>query len=374
MKLCAFPNDPIIAYYNKGEIKERYFNPKNFFDEIHIISLTDNDIDESKVKTLAGNAKLKIHSIGKINIKNHSKNLNKVISLVKEISPNIIRAYNPLIEGWLAAKCSEELHVPLFLSLHIQYDGLRNLYRKINFKRYLALKYSEKIIEPYVVKKADKITIVYRIIEPYVVKNGGIKPEVLYNRIDYNRFATGIQVDSLPKPLVITVGRLTKQKNHDILIEAMTKVNANLLIIGDGELYNDLLHNIQKKNLQQRVKIIKSVPNSEIQNYYKSANVFALAYDSKLEGLPIPIMEAMASGLPVVIPFPREGLSDGLENTALFCNNDSNSFAQKINEILNNSNLKNEYSVRSTNKAKEFDNSIIEKREAEIYSELLTIP
>ena len=29
MKLCVFPNDPLQAYYDKGEIKERYYNPNN---------------------------------------------------------------------------------------------------------------------------------------------------------------------------------------------------------------------------------------------------------------------------------------------------------------------------------------------------------
>ena len=63
MKLCIFPNDPIIAYYQKGEIKERYFNPENLFDEIHIISFTDKEIDVSKVQQIAGNAKLIIHTV-----------------------------------------------------------------------------------------------------------------------------------------------------------------------------------------------------------------------------------------------------------------------------------------------------------------------
>jgi len=54
MKVCVFPNDPIKAYYNTGEIKPRYFNPGNFFDEIHIVSLTKNDIEESKVRIIAG--------------------------------------------------------------------------------------------------------------------------------------------------------------------------------------------------------------------------------------------------------------------------------------------------------------------------------
>ncbi len=50
MKLCVFPNDPLLSYYKKGEIKERYFNPKNISNEIHIISLFDSDINEEKVK------------------------------------------------------------------------------------------------------------------------------------------------------------------------------------------------------------------------------------------------------------------------------------------------------------------------------------
>ena len=53
MKACIFPNDPIIAYLEKGEIKERYFNPNNIFDEIHIISFIDKDVEVEKVQKIA---------------------------------------------------------------------------------------------------------------------------------------------------------------------------------------------------------------------------------------------------------------------------------------------------------------------------------
>ncbi len=75
MKVCIFPNDPINAYYEKGEIKKRYYNPNNIFDSVHIISLIEKDIEESKIQEIVGNAKLKIHSVGKINIKNRKSNL-----------------------------------------------------------------------------------------------------------------------------------------------------------------------------------------------------------------------------------------------------------------------------------------------------------
>lgn len=371
-KLCVFPNDPIIEYYKKGEIKSRYYNPNNFFEEIHIISFIEKDIDESKVQILAGNTKLKIHSVGKINLKNRTKHKEKIKTLVKSINPSIIRAYNPLVQGWFAALCSDELKIPFYLSLHINHDEMRKMYKKNNFKKFLSLKYTEKFIEPYVLKNATKITIVYKIIEPYVIKHTRKKPELLYNKIDYNRFQDAQPIGSLRKPLIISVGRLTEQKNHQCLIKAMQEINANLLIIGNGEMYDELNLLIKKIKVKNKVIIKKSVPNLEIQKYYKSADVFALAYDPKLEGLPIPVIEGMASGLPIVIPYPVKGFSDGLDKVALFTNRIPSSFVFNINKILNDSNLHQDLSKKSLLKAKDFDKTIIEKRESQIYSELLS--
>lgn len=366
-----FPNDPIISYYNKGEIKKRYYNPCNIFDELHIISFIEKDVEESKVQTIAGNAKFKIHDVGNVNLRNYLMNMGRIKELVKTIKPDIIRAYNPLVEGWFASICAEELKIPFYVSLHTQYDYLRKLYKKSNFKRYLGLKYTEKFIEPFVLRAAQKITIVYKIIEPYVIKHGGKKPELLYNRINYDQFSKASPIESLKTPLVISVGRLTESKNHQCIIEAMRKIDANYLIIGNGVLYDKLISFIQKERLSDKITIKKSIPNNEIQNYYKSAQVFALAYDTELEGLPIPVIEAMATGLPVVIPFPKSGYSDGLEGVAIFSERDPSSFAQNINKLLHDSKLRNELSLKSLHKAKEFDNSIIEKREAEIYAELI---
>jgi glycosyltransferase involved in cell wall biosynthesis len=370
-KLCVFPNDPIISYYKKGEIKTRYYNPTNFFDEVHIISLIEKDINESEVQNISGNAKLKIHSIGKINIKNYSKYTKQIIELIKSINPDVIRAYNPLVEGWLAAVSAKELKIPFFLSLHTQYDQKRKIAKKNNLKKFLVLKYTEKFIEPYVLKTATHITIVHKIIEPYVLKHGGKKPDILYNKIDYERLSNGIPIKSLPQPLIISVGNLIKEKNHQCLIEAMKNVNAYLLIIGNGKLYQSLQNLILQNKLEKKVFIIKSVPNNEIQNFYKSAQVFALAYDPELEGLPIPVIEAMATGLSIVIPYPKIQYSDGLEDVVIFSKRDPISFSQNISKVLNDSKLQAKLSLAGQKKARDFDNIIIEKREAQIYSKLV---
>lgn len=343
----------------------------SFFDEVHIISFTDKDIEESKVKTLVGSALLKIHNVGKINLKNRSKHKERIVNLVKSINPDVIRAYNPLVEGWFAAICSKELKIPFFLSLHTQYDRNRSIAKKSNFRKYLALKYTEGFIEPFVLKTANRITIVYRIIEPYVLKHGGGKPRLLYNKIDYQRFENAKPIESLPKPLVISVGNLIKEKNHQCLIHTMKNVDARCLIIGNGEQFNELQDLIKKEHLENKIIIKKSVPHKEIQNYYKSADVFALAYDPELEGLPIPVIEAMATGLPVIIPHPNKEYSDGLEDVAIFSKREPTSFAKNIIKLLDDKKLRSEISIKSQNKAKNFDSKKIEECEAQIYSDLV---
>jgi len=371
MRLCIFPNDPLKAYFEKGEIKERYFNPKNLFEEIHVISFTEDEIEPEKVQLVAGNAKLIIYSVGKISFLNKNSKKEKILKLVKEINPDVIRSYNSRIEGWIASFCSEKLDIPFFVSLHVQYDEYKKMVKKKNLKKYLALEYSRKNIEPYVLKRADKITAVYKIIEPYVIELCGKQPEILYNRINLEQFERGEKILELDKPLILTVSRLTPQKNHDYLIRAIKDLDVFLMIIGNGELKNELMELAKKLDLEERVIFKDSVPNSEIQNFYRSADIFALAYDPKVEGVPIPVLEAMASGLPIVIPEPIKGLSDGLDDSVIFAKHNPESFHKQLKKILEDESLREKLKQKSLEKSKEFNGNKTEKREYEIYLELI---
>ena len=323
-----------------------------------------------KSKAVGGKAKIIIHSVGRIKLQNRKKHLKKIIGICKEINPDVIRTFNPFIEGWLAANCAKELKKPFLVSLHTQYDHNRKLIKKRNLKKFLALKYTEKFIEPFVLNTADKIIVVYKIIQPYVTKHSSNKSEVLHNKVDCNRFVKGEVINSLPQPLILSVGNLIHVKNHKILIKSMRSIKGHLLIIGNGELYSELNQLVLEYKIQDKVTIKKSIPNDKIQNYYKSAKIFALAYNTEVESLPMPVIEAMATGLPVVIPFPKEGYSEGLEKTAVFTKNDEKSFTENIQRLLENKDLREKYSKQSLNKSKEFDSEKIEERESEIYLEL----
>ena len=370
-KLCIFANDPLINYYEKGEIKDGYFNPQNFFEQIDFISFVEKDIEEEKIKKIVGNAKMKIHSVGKVSITKRYQHLEKISSLVKEINPNIIRAYNPRLEGWFAAKCSKKLNIPFYLSLHTQFDTNRKISMKKDFVKFLKLKFNEKVLEPYVIKHANKISIAFKIIEPYVIKHGGKNPILLYNGIDYERFHNAKVMTTLPQPLILTVGNLIPEKNHDVLIASMKNLEAFCLIIGKGPLKEKLEKIIEKLNLKEKVMIKESVPHDEIHRYYKSATVFALPFNSELEGLPMPVMEAMAAKKPVVIPYPKEGFSDDLGDSVIYVNNNSESFQKKIFELLNDKSLQKSLGEKASHESKRFDKKNIEKQEMGIYSSLM---
>lgn len=116
-------------------------------------------------------------------------------------------------------------------------------------------------------------------------------------------------------PLILSAGRLTQQKDYQILIRAFEIVNrhhpAQLLILGEGEERFMLEKLITNLGLDNSVDLHGFVDNPYA--YMAHATVFVLS--SKWEGLPNALIEAMATGAPVVSTDcksgPREILDGG---------------------------------------------------------------
>jgi glycosyltransferase involved in cell wall biosynthesis len=100
--------------------------------------------------------------------------------------------------------------------------------------------------------------------------------------------------------LVISVGRLVYYKGFEFLIQAMSKVNGRLLIVGDGPLREKLQQLVHRLGLGDRVTFAGEIQNEQVVPFYHAANVFALASVARSEAFGIVQIEAMAAGLPVV--------------------------------------------------------------------------
>jgi len=370
--LCIFPNDPLISYYKKGEIKDRYFNPCNFFNEIHVISLFDDEIKEDKVKKMAGNAILKIHRMGKVNLSNYKSFEQKIISLVSTINPSLIRAFNPRVQGWLAAKASLKLHIPLVISLHTNYKQQMELAKNTQkFFRYLKLKYASIKLEKFSLENADAVICVYEFIVPYAKKLGAKNIHIIYNKVDTQRFSDKIKKKFFSdKPTILSVGRLIDQKNHHYLIESMKDLDAKLLIIGDGPNFKSLSSLGKKLDLTNKIEMIKKVPNEELPEYYVSCDLYAQPMEN-LGGIPIPVLEAMSCGLPIVMSKHSSDYSEIIDEAVVFVENNPSSFTNAFKQILTNPEYKEKLKTKSLSVINKISGTKMEEKELTLYKTLI---
>lgn len=116
------------------------------------------------------------------------------------------------------------------------------------------------------------------------------------------------------RKMIIAAGRLTKQKDFATLIRAFalvqSKINARLVIMGEGELRSDLEQLVSENSLQEVVSLPGFVVNPFA--VMKQADLFALS--SAWEGLPNVLIQAMACGTPVVSTDCPSGPAEILEN------------------------------------------------------------
>lgn len=103
-------------------------------------------------------------------------------------------------------------------------------------------------------------------------------------------------------PVAIFVGRLDRQKDPILLIESFAEVlrsgrRANLVIVGDGVLRNDVERKMQELALMDRVLMTGLVSPRDVSKYLQASDLFVLS--SAYEGMPMAVLEAMGCGLPV---------------------------------------------------------------------------
>ena len=372
MKLCVFPNDPLQAYFEKGEIKERYFNPNNFFDEVHFISPTEKDIDPTKVNSIVGNAKISIHSIGSLNLLNFKSKLEEILEIVKKINPDIIRSYNPLMQGWLATKIGKQMSLPVIISIHNNYDkDVREFYKKNRkFGKYLKFLYLEKFVEKYVLSNATKIICAYRFLVPYAKRLGGKDVNVIYNRVDLSRFSPQIRPKfQFDKKTIIYVARLDPEKNHECLIRAIEKLDVKVLLIGNGKMFEKLSSVTEELEINDKVIFVQSVPNSQLGEYYNSADIFAAPI--KQGGISIPMLEALACGLPLIITSRENDEHEDIDDAVMFAKNNPEDFKNAITRLVNDSKLREDLIQKGFDKIKSLDGILMEQKEEELYKSIL---
>lgn len=249
--------------------------------------------------------------------------------------------------------------------------------------------------------KADIVVSVSEQIKKDLVENFNIKEDkvkVIYNPFDIAKIKNMMTEELEDEykeifnyPVIINAGRLTEQKGQWHLIKSFSEVkkdipNAKLVILGQGELENDLLNLCKSLNIEKDVHLLGFQKNPF--KFIHRADIFALT--SLFEGFPMCLAESMVCETAIISTDcksgPREMLfdkcdisktsnkiefadygvlscpfNDEMDLTSTICKEEKE-FSKGIVELLNSEKLRTDYINKSKKRVEKFDVSNILKQ------------
>jgi len=183
------------------------------------------------------------------------------------------------------------------------------------------------------------------------------------------RLLLGVSQDAF---IILSVGELNKNKNHEVIINAIAQIdNLNIyyVICGQGERLEYLQRLSKRLNVENRVIFLGF--RNDINEIYEIADVFV--FPSFREGLSVSLMEAMTAGLPVICSDIR-GNQDLIENEKggyLLNPNDINGFSKYIKILRDDLLMRKRMGKQNQIEIEKFNNLTVRKYMEKVYGSIL---
>lgn len=186
----------------------------------------------------------------------------------------------------------------------------------------------------------------------------------IHNGVDGERFFPGSEGREVaenaglePGRYFLTVGRLEPRKNHANLLRAwarLAKPRPRLAIVGGRHFgYNGALDLIRTLQLEEDVVVLEDISDGQLPAIYRNAKAFI--YCSWAEGFGMPVLEAMASGIPV-ISSATTALPEICGDAALLVSPENiNEISNAIRELDQKADVRQRLSLGGLRRAKDFD-------------------
>jgi len=216
-------------------------------------------------------------------------------------------------------------------------------------------------------KLCDKVISVSQRTADFLVEDRKISPDKIkiipygvdlekYNNGNDNKIRRQLNIKAKDK-IIGMVGRLVVQKGHIYLIEASERIvkkypDVKFLIIGEGELRSDLEKRVRDRQLDDNFIFLGS--RDDVPDLLKVIDIFTLP--SLFEGLPNVVLEAMASGKPIVataVDGTREAVIHG-QTGVLVPPKDPEQLTEALCDLLDNPQKALDYGEKSRKRAEEY--------------------
>lgn len=174
------------------------------------------------------------------------------------------------------------------------------------------------------------------------------------------------------KIILMSVGELTKRKNHMVVIEALARLKEHdilYVVCGDGPMKARLRARAEELGVRERVKLLGF--RKDIAELHKMADIFV--FPSLQEGLPVALMEAMASGLSIVATRIR-GNEDLIQNNRggyLVKAQDSKQLAEAISKMIKNPEQRDKMEKRNLEIIKHYGQDAVLQKMKEFFNEIV---
>lgn len=233
----------------------------------------------------------------------------------------------------------------------------------IVFTEHSSLMNNGKIAKRNLKFKPDKYVTLSTFMKNWVdEKYTDINTEYIPNGVNFEKFNPYINGVKLPLdgPIVLASARYQTNKRLELAVDAMEKIGyGSLLVLSSGEGVEDFEQYGLSKLGKKRFKLM-SVPYGEIQNYYKSCDVFTLP--SEFEPFGLVYLEAMACNKPIVAT-DDESRREIIGDAGVFCNPENvEEYAEAIKTAL-----KTTFKNKPFEQAKRFDWKLISEKYSAVF-------
>jgi glycosyltransferase involved in cell wall biosynthesis len=297
---------------------------------------------------------------------------------------DVVHAHHSIPIGALAAlQYTKKKKIPFIVTYHgdaqENYGGFVRRMSVSFYNRYLldkVLSYADVIISPsefyinessFLGKYRDKIV---------VIPNGiNIEDFDIPCTKEECRERLELSIDS---NIILFVGSLTPYKGPDILVRAMPNIikeipDTKLIFVGSGKMRSELDELTKKLNVKDYVKFAGFVGNTfEKALYYRSADIFVLP--TMIEVFPIVLLEASASGLPMVVSDLNTFkciIEEGC-NGVFTKRRDKKSLADMIIHLLENEEVRSEMGKNARKKVEDYSWERIAEITEKVYNEVIS--
>ena len=178
----------------------------------------------------------------------------------------------------------------------------------------------------------------------------------------------------LPDQFILTVGTIEKRKNQLAILRAVIaeKLDIPVVILGrprPKEYLEEIKRFVNESGIQKQVMFIHNSNTSELQAIYQMAQV--MVYPSFFEGFGLPVLEAQASGCPVITSNLSSLPEAGGEGAIYVDPSDFSAIGKSICNILDDHALRDIMKARGTANAALFSEKVVANRLMKLYSEVL---